>query len=593
VAKRVELRENTAAIHDAQTGKWLFFERPAVCFDVRDPGDVVPALKEIERRIRQKGLMAAGFVAYEAAPAFDAALKTKPAEGFPLLWFGLYRECREIALPDAARAVCMDWRSSTGEEAYRRAVARIKEYIQAGDTYQTNYTLRLHAPFREDPLDFFARIIGAQRCAYGALVNTGDWTVCCASPELFFSLDGRELVSRPMKGTIARGLWHEQDRANAARLRESEKDRAENVMIVDMVRNDMGRIAATGSVEVVSLFDIEQYPTLWQMTSTVRCATDAGIAEIFGALFPPASITGAPKARTMEIIAELEDQPRRIYCGTVGMITAPRKAQFNVAIRTVLIDNRTGAAEYGAGGGIVWDSTAESEFGECATKARVLSHAPPDFALLETMRWTPEDGFFLLDRHLRRLRQSAEYFGFAMDEETVRRSLSLSVATLPARPHRIRLVVSRDGKPSIEAFPLVQPLHYRICIAKKPVDRQNPLLYHKTTCRDIYDRARRDCPGFDDVLLWNDRGEITESCIANVVVEMEGERVTPPVECGLLPGTYRAMLLEQGLVKEQRIGLADLARCSGVFLINSVREAWRVSIEGAPDISGCFRPSQS
>jgi len=570
----LELQECTALIHDAQRRRWLLFEHPVTCYAAHALHEVVPALKAIERHTERDGLMAAGFVAYEAAPAFDPALTTRPLETFPYLWFGLYQDARPVSLPAASESVLMDWSPSISEDEYQHAVNRIKEYIQAGDTYQVNYTLRLRARFCENTWPFFARLIEAQRCEYGALVNTGDWLVCGASPELFFHLSGRYLVSRPMKGTIARGLWCEQDRANAARLRNSEKDHAENVMIVDMVRNDMGRIADTGSVEVTSLFDVEQYPTLWQMTSTVQCATNAGITDIFGALFPPASITGAPKARTMEIISELEDSPRRIYCGTVGMIAGPRNAQFNVAIRTVVVDKRTGEAEYGTGGGIVWDSTAESEFEECTTKARVLSYALPEFSLIETLRWTPEQGFFLLDRHLERLRQSAEYFAFDVSVDEIRRRLWLSVKGLSGGPHRIRLLAPRQGNPSVETQPLAAPTAYRVCLAKEPVDVKNPFLYHKTTRRDLYERLREARPGFDDVLLWNEKGEITESSIANVVIDLDGERFTPPVACGLLPGVYRSMLLEQGRINERTILVTDLPRSTGIALINSVRKEW-------------------
>ena len=582
----LELDENTVVIHDAQRRRWLLFRRPEALHVARTHDEVIPALRAVENRVSRDGLCAAGFLAYEAAPAFDSALAVKPSPRFPLLWFGLYREPEDLPSQSLALSQrCSDvvWTPSISEAEYGRAIAGIKEYIQAGDTYQVNYTLRLRTRFSDEPWPFFAQLIRAQRCGYGAFVNTEDCLICCASPELFFRLDGNELVSRPMKGTIARGLWYEQDRENAARLHGSEKDRAENVMIVDMVRNDMGRVAGTGSVEVTGLFDVERYPTLWQMTSTVRCTTGAGITDVFRALFPPASITGAPKARTMQIIREIEDSPRTIYTGAIGCITSPRTAQFNVAIRTVVIDKRTRAAEYGTGGGIVWDSTSESEFKECATKARILTCSRPEFSLLETLLWTPEDGYFLLERHLLRLSNSAEYFDYSVDIDAIQETLIASAAGLPARPHKVRLIVPEEGPPILDIQPIAQRRQVsRVCLAKRPVDSSDPFLYHKTTLRRTYEQALEACPGYDDVLLWNERGEITESCIANIVVEISGEYFTPPVHCGLLPGVYRSLLLEQGKVKERVIRVDELPVCTEISLINSVSMQW-MAILDRPD----------
>jgi len=586
------LDDNTVVLHHAQRQRWLLFRQPVAVHVARTLDEVIPVIETVECQVRKDGLSAAGFLAYEAGPAFDSALTAKPSGQFPLAWFGLYREPEELSAksfvlsPQSSR---MTWTPSISEDEYRRAIAKIKEYIRAGDTYQVNYTLRLRTDFLDEPWPFFSELMRAQRCAYGAFVNTEDWIICCASPELFFQLEGRELVSRPMKGTIGRGLWFEQDRDHAARLRDSDKDRAENVMIVDMVRNDMGRVADTGSVKVTALFDVERYPTLWQMTSTVRCTTGAGITDIFRALFPPASITGAPKARTMQIIRELEDSPRAIYTGTAGFIT-PRTAQFNVAIRTVAIDKRTRAAEYGTGGGIVWDSTSESEFKECATKARILTTSRPEFSLLETMLWTPQEGFFLLERHLLRLKKSAEYFDYSVDADAISQMLVGAAERFPACPHKVRLIVAEGGSHTLDVKPMTRRREVsHVCLAKRPIDSSDPFLYHKTTWRATYEQALEDAksveqphaknveqppPAVDDVLLWNEKGEITESCIANVVVEMNGESYTPPIHCGLLPGTYRSLLLEQGKVKEKIVRIEELPLCTRISLVNSVSMQW-------------------
>jgi para-aminobenzoate synthetase/4-amino-4-deoxychorismate lyase len=539
----------------------------------------------LEERIQREGLWAAGFIAYEAAPAFDKALTARSPGASPLLWFGLYDTPTAISsalLAEHAPPGSIEpltWDASVKQHDYERAIERIKAYIEAGDTYQINYTFRLRAPFDGDPWPLFLRLLEAQGTPYGAFLNTADWAVCSASPELFLQLEGQELIARPMKGTAPRGLWCADDLTRATRLRVSEKDRAENVMIVDMMRNDLGRIADIGSVRVPRLFDIEQYPTVWQMTSTAGCTTQAGLSDILRALFPAASITGAPKRRAMQIIAELETTPRGLYTGSIGFMGPRRYAQFNVAIRTAWIDKRCQRAEYGVGSGIVWDSTTASEYEECYAKARILTAWQPDFSLLETLLWTPEQGYFLLEEHLTRLKESARFFAYPVDVADLRRRLAEAAVDLPPRSHRVRLRVAENGAATVEVLKLVQPPRVsRLGLAKNPVDASNAFLYHKTTRRTVYQQALRDRPGCDDVLLWNENGEITESCIANVIFEREGEWFTPPVHCGLLAGVYRTFLMRQGKLKERILRVAEVNACTEIRLINSVRREWPVCL---------------
>ncbi|MFO1350907.1 MAG: aminodeoxychorismate synthase component I [Gammaproteobacteria bacterium] len=573
--------ECAAVIFDARADRWLAFRRVRAAHSAYRVADVLPALRQVEQEVA-RGQWAVGFLAYEAAPAFDPALVVKPSSGMPLLWFGIFDEPDSGAPLDFSESqprYDLRWQPTVDRDAYRQAIARIKRLIQDGDTYQVNFTLRLRAAFPHAPWPLFVRLADAQRARYCAFLDTPEWAICSASPEMFFEWQGLELLSRPMKGTAPRGLWLDDDRARAAELKASLKNRAENVMIVDMVRNDLGRIAALGSVKVTSLFDLERYPTVWQLTSTVRCTTHAGIVAIFKALFPASSITGAPKARTMQIITELETTPRQVYTGAIGFIAPQRRAQFNVAIRTVLVDKQTGMAEYGTGGGIVWDSTAADEFEEALAKTRILTRRTPLFSLLETMRWTPEAGVFLLDRHVRRLQDSADYFGRRVELDAIQRLLEATTAALAPVPHRLRLLVPEQDAPTLEAAPLralADP--YRIRLAERPVDAQNPFLYHKTTVREVYDQALRDHPGYDDVLLWNQQGELTETCIANVMVELDGEWFTPPLRCGLLAGTYRAWLLEQGRVKERVIRVEELGQNPAIQLMNSVRGEWQAAL---------------
>lgn len=578
---------NSAIIHDATHGQWLHFCDPKEVISVHRIEEVIPALEAVEELVRQHGLYAAGFISYEAAPAFDSALAVKENGIFPLLWFGLYEMPKQVHLPAApeAQSASLQWQPSLTTNAYQDAIGTIKDYIEAGDTYQVNFTVRLRSPFSGDPWPYFIELAQAQDASYSGFVNTKEWIICSASPELFLQVEGEELISRPMKGTAPRGLMLHDDREQAEWLYHSEKNRAENVMIVDMVRNDMGRIADIGSVHVSKLYEVEKYPTVWQMTSTVRAKTEAGLCAIMGALFPPASITGAPKPRTMQIIAELEHAPRRIYTGTVGFWMPDRRAQFNVAIRTVLIDKAQGEAEYGVGGGIVWDSIDTMEFEECQTKAKILTQRVPDFSLLESILWTPEEGYFLLAYHLKRLQDSAAYFSYSADMDAIRERLGSLASTLPKTAHKVRLLVAKDGgitlQPEILAEALgdagLQPPH--ICLAPAPIDPSNPFLYHKTTNRQVYEQALAASRGYADVILWNEKGEVTESSIANIVVELDGELCTPPIQCGLLPGTYRASLLEQGKVKERVISIDDLATSPHVYLVNSVRKEREVVVD--------------
>lgn len=551
---------------------WLSFIDPHQIITVTSLDDVPAALAEIEKLVEVNGWHAAGFLSYEAAPAFEPMLPRRPATGFPYLWFGLYPKPLTVRLPAPTQSrPVLDWQLTVDRDIYHSAIDKIREYIAEGRTYQVNYTMQLHAGFTVDPWEFFLHLAQSQN-NQAAYVDTGRFVICSASPELFFQLDGNSIICRPMKGTVRRGRTTREDQARADWLINSEKNRAENVMIVDMIRNDLGRIASTGSVHVPELFQVERYPTLWQMTSTVAATTKASIKDIFQALFPCASITGAPKISTIKIIHKLEEAPRGIYTGTIGYISPGRKAKFNVAIRTALVDRREQKARYGIGGGIVWDSTSSDEYAEALLKARVLSETSPQFSLLETMLWTPEDGYFLKEKHLERLLDSAAYFDFPIQASLIEQELESAAASFN-QPHRFRLLLDPHGGLTIEATPnLFKEKIIEVRLADQPVDSNDVFLFHKTTQRTVYNAARNSFPDCDDVLLYNERNELTEFTIGNLVVELDGQFVTPPIECGVLAGTFRAHLLESGQITERIIPIDRLKDCTQIFRINSVRK---------------------
>ncbi len=564
-------------VHCPSENRWLRFARPIEIVSARSPAEVMPALRRVEAQVRARQLYAAGYLAYEAAPAFDAALQVRSSSpALPLAWFGLYEQAEPIDLPAPAWPAdsIEKWQPTVTREEYERAIHAIKDYIAAGRTYQVNYTYRLRAPFGGDPWTFFLHLASKQS-SYAAYLDLGRWVICSASPELFFRPEGRTVLSRPMKGTAPRGKTLREDQANMAWLHHSEKNRAENVMIVDMVRNDLGRIAQVGSVQVPQLFEVERYPTVLQMTSTVTAQTAAPFAEIVQALFPCASITGAPKVSAMNIIADLETTPRGVYTGAIGYLAPDRRAQFNVAIRTVTLDREAGQAEYGVGGGIVWDSDAADEYRECEIKMRVLTSPPLEFELLEALLWTPDGGYFLLDEHMARLQDSADYFGFRFDRGAWLDWLEKARRSLPPVEHKARVSLSRSGVMKVSAIPLSEitrrPFQC-VALAEHPIDSGNILLYHKTSQRAIYEAARAARPDCDDVILWNEHGEITESCTANVVIELGGALVTPPVECGLLGGIFRGWLLAHGQIAERVITIEMLRAARRIYLINSVRK---------------------
>jgi len=569
---------NASLIQDSEAGGWWRFGDARDVIIATRIEEVLPALQDVERRVERERLWAAGYIAYEAGPAFDAAIRSRPPGSMPLLWMSLYPEPQLVQLPERpadAEVRRYAWKPSVERNEYERAIARIRELIAAGDAYQVNYTLRLHAGAPEEPQALFLRMVAANRPLHAAYLDCGRFAVCSASPELFLRIEKGALVSRPMKGTAGRGLWPEHDRANGAGLAASQKNRAENTMIVDMVRNDLGRVSQVGSVRVAQLFELERYPTLWQMTSTVTARSTASTCDILQALFPPASITGAPKIRATQIITELESTPRGVYTGCIGYLAPGRRAKFNVAIRTAIVDRDAGRVEYGVGGGIVWDSTSQSEYAECLLKARIVTDTPPPFALLETLLWEPGSGWFLLDAHLRRLAESADYFDARVDIASVGERLDMLARTFDAMPQRVRLVVARNGGVSCDAAPLTDPgARVRLALAAAPIDPGDPFLYNKTTHRKVYEEAKATRPDCDDVVLWNGRGEATETTIANLVVERDGRRITPPVECGLLPGVFRAYLLMRGEIAEARVTLDELRGASRIWTINSVRK-WR------------------
>jgi para-aminobenzoate synthetase/4-amino-4-deoxychorismate lyase len=524
--------------------------------------EVLPVLDFAEREAKA-GAYVAVMLSYEAAPAFDAVLAVHETSDFPLAWAAAFTTATDLAENDL-RLASNSWAPRVSRKEYDDAVTRIKELIAAGDTYQVNYSFPLTASFNGDSYAWYRTLCEAQGAEYSAYIDLGRYKVLSLSPELFFERRGDRVVTKPMKGTVRRGRWTAEDEELANWLRQSTKDRAENVMIVDLLRNDLGKVSVPGTVQVSSLFELERFETVWQMTSTVESTLKArtSLAELMTALFPCGSITGAPKIRTMRIIRELERFPRGAYTGTIGLLTPGGDCVFNVAIRTVVIDTQSKQATFGVGGGVTIDSTAEREYEECLVKSRFLQSPAVEFQLFESML-LEEGEYFLLAEHLERLRNSAEYFGFKFPEEEIRSTLADVVAS---GAFKVRLTLWKNGRIETHVSRLKRFVDLSMRLATTPVDSSDRFLFHKTTLRDFS----------ADVVFWNERGEVTESGIANIVVSIDGQLYTPPVASGLLAGTFRNHLLAQGKIKERVITVEELPE--EFFLINSVRKWMRTRI---------------
>jgi para-aminobenzoate synthetase/4-amino-4-deoxychorismate lyase len=558
----------------------LAFRAPREVLEARRLDEVLPLLRAVERAAAG-GRWAVGVLAYEAAPALDAALHVRQAApeaaAGPLAAFFVYdAPVPREALAPAGEAGLGPLAPDVSPATYAGSVARLREAIAAGVAYQVNHTFRLRGPFTGDPRALYERLRRAQGGGLGACLHLGDRAIVSASPELFLRVEGRTVTARPMKGTARRGRWLEEDAAAAAALAASEKDRAENVMIVDLLRNDLGRVAEIGSVRVTRLFDVERYRTVLQLTSTVAAelAPGRGLADLLAAAFPCGSVTGAPKASAMGLIAREEGSPRGAYCGAIGAVAPGGDAAFNVAIRTVELDLARGEATAGVGGGITWGSTAEGEWEEALAKGAFLeasAGAAAPLALVETLRL--EGGRFpLLELHLARLAASARHLGLEVDPGAARAALDRAAAA--GGDARIRLVAADGAAPRVERAPLPPraAAALPVALAARPVSRRDLRLFHKTTARAPYDEARRARPEVFDVLLWNEEGELTEFTIGNLVAELgDGARVTPPRDAGLLAGVFRSKLLAEGAVRERTLRAADLPRVRRLWLVNAVR----------------------
>lgn len=549
------------------------------------PEEVIPALRRTEAAVAG-GLHAAGFISYEAAAGLNPSLATHPPGPLPLLWFGIYAQRSAAPVKgspgERGNYETSDWTPSISRETHGAAIGRIKELIASGDTYQANFTLRQRFSFAGEPFAFYRDLCRAQRAPFCAFLHIGRFQILSASPELFFELRGGLLTVRPMKGTAQRGRCPGEDEKMKQTLRESAKERAENLMIVDLLRNDMGMVAETGSVKVQSLFDIETLETVHQMTSTItsRIRPGVGITDLFQALFPCGSVTGAPKKRTMEIIRELEDSPRGLYTGCIGFISPGGEALFNVAIRTIVIDGESGMGELGVGSGITWDSEARAEYDECLAKGCFARMDVPEFLLIETLLFEEGKGYFLQERHLARLERSATYFGFNLRPDLVREVLEKRATPL-AGNHKVRVLLSRKGAFSVQTEPIAaEPAEKiaEVAWASSPVDSRNPFLYHKTTFRPLYTEEPVRHPSCADVIFFNERGEVTEGANNNIVAKIGGGLVTPPLHSGLLAGTFRGELLASRAVKEKAITREELERADEIYLINSVRKWRRVKL---------------
>ena len=564
------------------------FEGPSAVIDAFEASAVAPALEEMERRLAA-GAHLAGFFAYELGYVLEPHLGALLPEqrDVPLLRFGVLDAPRTLDHAGVDQLLGSDREDqcriseldiTMAREDYRSRFGRVKSLIAAGDIYQLNLTFKARFDYGGPAKALYARLRENQPVAHAALIETPDFAVISASPELFLEIDAGKASTRPMKGTAGRGVTLEQDRDLAQWLHDDPKSRAENLMIVDLMRNDLGRVCETGSVTVSDLFTVETFETLHQMTSGVRGTLrgDVDLAQLVASILPPGSVTGAPKLRAVEIIRDLEPEPRGVYTGAIGMLGPDGSSRFNVAIRTLTLF-ADGRGEIGIGSGVVQDSRADDEYDECLLKMKFLSQPPRSFELIETMRFDSAHGIYLLDRHLERLERSAAYFGYPFDRAEVARLIEKEVEGLSGGPQRVRLLLDGSGHATLSSTIMTAPAEtptMRYAISQHRVDSADVFLFHKTTHRDLYDgeHARYgEQYGCDEVLFLNERGELAEGSRTNIFIERDGVLATPALDCGLLPGTLRAELLASREAREAVLFPHDLEAGNAVYLGNSVR----------------------
>ena len=554
------------------------FTKPIKELKTRDLDQVEALLKEVET-YQEAGFYAVGYVSYEAAPAFEKKLAVHPAPlmGEYLLYFTIHQEVETLPFPEDYEAVDLpaNWKEEVEAPAYQEAIKTIHHHIRQGDTYQVNYTVQLSQELEADPLAIYNRLVVEQKAHYNAFIQHDDVAILSISPELFFEQDDRLLTTRPMKGTTRRGLTNQADLKEAAWLEADPKNRAENMMIVDLLRNDMNRISEIGSEQVTHLCQVEQYSTVWQMTSTIESHLRAEIdlVQTFRALFPCGSITGAPKISTMEIIQKTEKAPRGVYCGTIGILLPKGKRIFNVAIRTLQMQGDQ--AIYGVGGGITWDSKWEGEYQETKQKSAVLYRQESHFELLTTGRIHQGELTFL-DKHVTRLREASRYFAYPYDEPKLLKELQEELAHLESNlDYRCRIALQKNGTFHIEITELTDlPASYlQAQLTEQKLDLATPFTYFKTSQRDHLSQSNHE------QIFHLPDGTLLETTIGNLVLEIEGQLYTPPAHLPLLDGIYRRHLLETQQVEEKLLTLNDLTDADLIYACNALRGLYELDFQ--------------
>ena len=559
-------------------GERYTFTQPIKELKTRDLAEVADLLAQVES-YQEQGYYVVGYVSYEAAPAFEEklAVHKAPLLGEYLLYFTVHDRVETSPIPLTYDDIDLpsNWQEVTSEADYEKAIAQIHHHLRQGDTYQVNYTVQLKQDLSANPFAIYNRMVVEQEAGYNAYIEHDEMAVISMSPELFFEQNDRELTTRPMKGTTQRGVTDQEDLAQASWLEQDPKNRSENMMIVDLLRNDMNRISEVGSEHVERLCQVEQYSTVWQMTSTIesQLRLDVDLVAIFRSLFPCGSITGAPKIATMKIIKDLEPQPRGVYCGTIGLLLPNGRRIFNVAIRTIQLHQ--GKAIYGVGGGITWDSTWESEYREVHQKAAVLYRKQARFKLITTGRISQKQLLFE-DQHLERLTKASRYFSYPFDPKDLRQKIEIECQACDShQDYRMRISLSKSGEIELSRQ-LLTPLspdfcHTKLCLQE--TDLNQAFTYFKTTHRPHLSLGKQE------IIYHNAAGELLETSIGNLVLKIDGKLYTPPINLGILSGIYRQHLLGKGQVEEKILTLADLNQAEAVYGCNAVRGLYELLLK--------------